>query len=545
MKIRNLFLPSIALGATFLMMTPAESTGFAVLGHSLAPLQADFRIFNNFLDAQANNNNVEHVNFPGYSGAVSALWKGAIEWSSGPHGDGSGDPHQGILGSGNSAFDPIFNGEANGVGVIGNNIISSLNQNGGSTIAFMQGGSSGWWIRFYDGDKTFADGPGTFIGFSNDDLQGVNCHEYGHALGLGHSATSAATMFGSIGGGSVSERSIHADDVAGIQSIYGDKASFATKPTISSVVNLGGQVRIVGTNFTLNNNQVWFTRLNPGSTGGTGGNPIKVTGVSSTNSETEIVVNIPATAGPGDIMVKRNSAGNESTSPAWPFDPFSVPPPIPMITNVSPASVPPLTPTGTPTVVLTGSGFAAASNLVVNSVVVGNGATPFTGSWTIDNDNQITIEMPLTGSASIVAVGLVDITFDTPGGPAAAQVEIVPVVDAALAAENTTVSLATGLNVACSAQDTDIVILEVSAVDGPTVFPGILELEIGGGDLANIFKVKRWNIGPKLWRRFETGPVTGLPFGINLYFEGLVVPAATGHSTPYESTNKVTILTAP
>ena len=168
MKIRNLFLPSVALGAAFMLMTPAESESFTLLGHSLATGQADFRVFNNFLDSNSNNNTTPHDNFPGYTGAVMALWKGVTEWSSAPHGNGAGDPHQGILGSGNSSFDPFFTGEATGVGVIGNNIISGLNQNGGSTIAFMQGSSSGWWIRFYDGDKVFADGPGTNIGFNYD-----------------------------------------------------------------------------------------------------------------------------------------------------------------------------------------------------------------------------------------------------------------------------------------------------------------------------------------------------------------------------------------
>ena len=535
MKIRNLFLPSVALGAAFLLMTPKESTGFALLGHSLATGQSDFRVFNNFLDSNSNNNVTPHDNFPGYTGAVMALWKGVVEWSSAPHGDGGGDPHQGILGSGNSSFDPMFNGEATGIGVIGNNIISGLNQSGGSTIAFMQGGSSGWWIRFYDGDKVFADGPGTGIGF-NYDLQGVNCHEYGHALGLGHSGSGSATMEGSIGAGNIGERSISADDVAGIQAIYGVANNSGTKPTITSVTNLGGQVHIVGTNFTTNNNQVWFTKLTPGTTGGTGGNPIKISSIVSTNGNTEILLNIPAAAGPGDILVKRNSAGQESTSAAWPFDPFSVAPPAPMVTNVSPTQVPAVVATGTPTVVLTGSGFSTATNLVVNGKLVGDPSTTFTGSWSIDNDNQITFDMPLTGSA-----GVVPITFDTAGGQGTAQIEIIAPLTPALATADTNLHSSVGLSMAGTAQNGDIVFLDYSGILGATTIPGLFDLEIGGGDLNQIFKAKRWNIGPKFWRRFDTGPLTGLPIGVTIYFETVVLPFANAFDFPWGDSNVIPI----
>ena len=57
MKIKNLVLPSILVGATALVAAPEESQGFSLLGHSLGTSQADFRVFNNFIDAAANNNN--------------------------------------------------------------------------------------------------------------------------------------------------------------------------------------------------------------------------------------------------------------------------------------------------------------------------------------------------------------------------------------------------------------------------------------------------------------------------------------------------------
>ncbi|HEY6509939.1 MAG TPA: matrixin family metalloprotease, partial [Vicinamibacterales bacterium] len=54
------------------------------------------------------------------------------------------------------------------------------------------------------------------------DVQSVALHEFGHALGLGHSAQSAAVMFASYSQGS-NKRTPAQDDVNGIQFIYGQQ----------------------------------------------------------------------------------------------------------------------------------------------------------------------------------------------------------------------------------------------------------------------------------------------------------------------------------
>ncbi|MFT5285035.1 MAG: hypothetical protein ACI8TQ_001196 [Planctomycetota bacterium] len=536
MKLRNLFLPSIALGAAILLSTPEPSEGFSTLGFSLSTGQSDFRIHNNFLDAQSNNNTNPHLQFPGYTGAVMALWKGAIEWGSSLHGNGSGDQSQLMdLGSGGSSFDPIFVGEAPGVGGLNDNISSALDQDSGGTLAFVEGASSnGWRMRFLDTNWNWADGPGNFI--TGIDLQGVACHEYGHSFGLGHSTAGGnPVMGGSISGNGVSDRSLSSDDIAGIQSVYGLANSSGTKPMITQAVNLGGQIQIFGSNFTLNNNEVWFSRLTPGTTSG-GGLPIKITGVSSTNGNTEILIAIPATAGAGDIMVKRSSSGQESTSMAFPFNPFSTPPPTPVVSSVVPSQVPPLTATGGATVVITGSGLGSATNLFVNDKQVGDNNTSFSGDWTVDSDTQITFTMPLTGS-----VGVVDIEFGTLGGPVSTQIEIVAPTSPVLAVGSPILVQADGLSIATSSQDLDFVLLEFSVFDGPTTIPGIFDLEIGAGNFNNIKKAKTWSIGPKLSRKLDSGPITGLPAGLEIFFEGLVLEAANLYDIPYNSTNKVMV----
>lgn len=312
MNKQTLILPGLAIGLGVLVLLPAQrAQAFATIGGSLAQNQRDFRVYNNFSGASDNDNVTSDPMFPGYEGAVMAIWKGSIEWGSVAHGDGSGDPMQSELGSGGANFDPSFQGLATGVGGTNDNIHSEISGSNGGVLAYTETPiSDGWRIRYYSSWE-WADGPGS-IQWSEVDLQGVACHEYGHALGLGHSASSFATMYASTLQGAVTARSITNDDRAGVQAVYG--VIDGAKPQISAVQISANQITITGSNFDASGNQVWFTQLGAGGSGA----PIKITNLASNG--TTITANIPASAGPGDVLVRRNGTGHGALSNAWPSD---------------------------------------------------------------------------------------------------------------------------------------------------------------------------------------------------------------------------------
>ena len=71
---------------------------------------------------------------------------------------------------------------------------------------------------FWDGRFQFFSGSsGCSNGFYIEDIA---AHEFGHALGLGHSASASATMFPSVSSCNTGNRTLDTDDIAGVVALY-------------------------------------------------------------------------------------------------------------------------------------------------------------------------------------------------------------------------------------------------------------------------------------------------------------------------------------
>jgi matrix metalloproteinase-14 (membrane-inserted) len=114
------------------------------------------------------------------------------------------------------------------------NLVVFRDQSSGSAIATTYSWYSG--TRLVDADIVFWDGgfrfytgsSGCSAGFYIEDIA---AHEFGHALGLGHSTATGATMYPSVNYCSTAPRSLHQDDIAGIQSLYPPATPPPSAPT--------------------------------------------------------------------------------------------------------------------------------------------------------------------------------------------------------------------------------------------------------------------------------------------------------------------------
>jgi hypothetical protein len=112
---------------------------------------------------------------------------------------------------------------ATSTGYDGTNLVVFRNASSGSAIA-----TTYWWYsgtRILDADIVFWDGAFRFFsgtsgcsgGFYVEDIA---AHEFGHALGLGHSSVTSATMYASTSYCSTQNRLLDADDIAGVLALY-------------------------------------------------------------------------------------------------------------------------------------------------------------------------------------------------------------------------------------------------------------------------------------------------------------------------------------
>jgi len=513
MRLTPFLAAALAIASAAFLVQPA-SQGYSLLGGSLGLGQRDVRVYNTFSDSQANNNTTIHSQFPGYDGAELAIWKAAVEWGSEAHGSGGGDPLQSRLGDGGANFDPSWQGNATQIGGPDSNIHSPLSGGSGGVLAYCETPiSNGWRIRYYE-SWTWEDGPGNQ---SNWDLQAVATHEYGHAIGMGHSSVGGTTMYPSIGGGSESERSLASDDIAGVQALYGVKA--AGKPRITSVSQAGGLLTINGQNFAPTGNEVWFTQAASGGNG----TPIKALGIQSTNGGTRITLGawpnfIPSSAGPGDVLVRNAGTSHASLSNAWPVD-LTVQGGgcsggVPEVTSSFPALIPALTPNLTEVVL-----FGCNMNGVTGVVVDGVALTSFPPQYQVISDTELRFNMP-----QVTNLGQVDVILTNAAGASLPIPLQVQAPDPALVAfRGDFLFSGIGLDLYYGGQPGDLVFLVGSGETGTSALPGLFTADIGN-NFSSLFLLGTRVVPSSGWDVLQL-PFPAVPTGTVFHFQGLVLEA--------------------
>ncbi|MEO6213505.1 MAG: matrixin family metalloprotease [Vicinamibacterales bacterium] len=162
--------------------------------------------------------------------AIAAIQTGAMNWTS----------------QSNANILPYYMGRTTG---------SSISRNNKNEVFFRDTAAGSlaaetyWWydgsyklveadILIYDGGFTFFGGDSGCSGGLY--LQDITTHEFGHALGLGHSGVATATMYPVISWCGLDMRTLDNDDQAGIEQLYPSGGATNTPPSVSIIAPLNG-----------------------------------------------------------------------------------------------------------------------------------------------------------------------------------------------------------------------------------------------------------------------------------------------------------------
>lgn len=205
------------------------------------------------------------------------------------------------------------------------------------------------------------------------------------------------------------------------------------------------------------------------------------------------------------------------------------PPEPPLIASVAPVFIPAVAAAGTQEVTLTGNGFEGVTTVKVDGVELG----VFPPEWFVDSDSQMRL---FIGPQDNLGALEIEVTDDLGSDTAnlTISVNVPPVTDLANSAPSFILS-ALGLTTRVGSLPGDIVFLQGSVSNQPSVLPGLVSLDLGANftqlvDLGSILVVPANGV-------LEVN--TPLPSGLNgttIYVQAAVINGTT-LAFPAQSTN--------
>jgi hypothetical protein len=175
---------------------PSRLGAYATNGATWSPVPVPYYI------------NTTNLDLPGVA-AESAMQAGANVWAN-QSGASVGFTYMGSSTQTTTGFDQL-------------NLVVFRNASSGSAIATTYWWSSGSHI--IDADIVFWDA--AFLFFSGSTgcaggfyIEDIAAHEFGHAIGMGHTDITGATMYPSVSTCSQGNRTLEADDIAGARFLY-------------------------------------------------------------------------------------------------------------------------------------------------------------------------------------------------------------------------------------------------------------------------------------------------------------------------------------
>ena len=214
-----------------------------------------------------------------------------------------------------------------------------------------------------------------------------------------------------------------------------------------------------------------------------------------------------------------------------PSNPGGGPGVAPVISTVSPSTLPALFEEGAQTVTLTGSDFTSTFEVQVNGQVL----ETFPPEWILVDDSNLTVQVSPQDT-----LGPIDIRVTNTFGSTTTQVTIdpvsAPVVDL-VGSDPGFLFTATGLIIRSASEVNDLVYVIGSLSNVPTVLPGLVSLDLGNNGLAiNILNIL--NVDPvKGWNEINV-PVAGVGLGTgSKVYVQLAVISALSPSLPALTSN--------